>query len=607
MKSNHETTSSSCFGSDDFHSADFESAPLRRDCEQYLGFHPDTDYDLEWILEDAMESNMPDGWKYGDAPDGTRNVYWNTKTGQKSDSRPWDPKYRELFEKEKAKKSQIAAPIDASYSLSSSPPAMSPFGSSTSRSIDREFERMDQEEQKLADLRAKEREAADQVNRLINKAQEKKLALDRQVRNLQVERDNLEQRKILQQQELDQLEAEHVLALSRMKLAHQEALVKVRERQKRELEGVLEETRPERGKKYQTRFQELLQEEELTKNNELVFLEGELRNVQAQYEEQLKSMKKSYGELVSHQGAKLERVKAEGKEEIRKLRGSLELKKIKVVQEFEDQIIDDKRRILKQKFQENKRKLEVQSLKSITIRGRKRKRLSLGLSLPMSLDIIDDSDDSQEQSEREATEASALNISDHDLTEIKPFSSVHVKHVQFGTSSLEVKPEKLPESFWEKGNNAMNEVDSGLNEIGETCRHIRNIAVGENEHLAVALGEFEEQQRGLNNRFQESIQELRKAHQVALGAVSQAHQQMFRWSPKPPRTPQPVRTRKIYPDVVGNRSFVGDDDGDDDEEEESSTVRRVRKFNNAVKIAKKEQAVVRREFHIARVHMEDTN
>jgi hypothetical protein len=175
--------------------------------------------------------------------------------------------------------------------------------------------------------------------------------------------------------------------------------------------------------------------------------------------------------------------------------------------------------------------------------------------------------------------------------------------VRFRESSADVvKPEKIPESFWEKGNNALNEVDSALEEIGEACRDLRNIAVGENEHLAFAMEEFQKQQNGLNRNFHASVQQLRKAHQAALGAVSQAHGEKFIWTPRPPRTPQPVRTKKIYPDI-GPSDYSSLDDKDED----TSALRKVRKFNNAVKIAKKTQAIVRREFHIARIQLESAD
>ena len=73
----------------------------------YLGMDPVEDADLIWIAKEGFMASVPEPWMQCENNDG-ETYFFNKKTNQATWSHPLDAHYKELYQKEKAKKMQGA-------------------------------------------------------------------------------------------------------------------------------------------------------------------------------------------------------------------------------------------------------------------------------------------------------------------------------------------------------------------------------------------------------------------------------------------------------------------------------------------------------------------
>ena len=72
---------------------------------RFLGMDPDEDKDLLWIAKESLKAPLPENWKPCQTEEGDI-YYFNFKSGESLWDHPCDNHYRELFKREKTKKTK---------------------------------------------------------------------------------------------------------------------------------------------------------------------------------------------------------------------------------------------------------------------------------------------------------------------------------------------------------------------------------------------------------------------------------------------------------------------------------------------------------------------
>jgi hypothetical protein len=327
----------------EFDPTDFQTPEIRRQCKEFLGYHSDTDGDLEPILDEAMNSPLPDGWRLYVNRKSGQKLFFHSDQNKQSELRPFLASFRQKFQVEKAR---------LRNSVGSSDPPDS--NDATAESLDHHFEPEDvhnRNRTQLDELRKRHRTEINREKQFLAEVQRRRRQYQSELRQLQNERHGI--RKLRQQnvQDLAELKADHEQVLSQMKRDHEQQIRKLalmQEAEMHHLMGDITAVRSQRLKqfvsdrqKYRAAIERLLDPSEPQRP---VTLENEIDRIRGKYEHQLFELKNAYELAVLEQRLALQHAESEGKEELKRLRASLDQRKALEIARYEKDILKERQR-----------------------------------------------------------------------------------------------------------------------------------------------------------------------------------------------------------------------------------------------------------------------
>ena len=242
----------------EFDPKDFQDMGTRKACETELGYVAGEDDEFDWLIDEAMESPLPEGWRMYRTSHG-EVCFFNARTRRFQSVRPFAPHFAERLRVAKLKRAdETVVPLSDSLSISS---VHKPCDS-TSESIDKEFERLDavpkpaKQSPKRETAKVSSPKSSAKVSPVARKESPKnqrspprektpgrvRAGNDDGMLEVQEQRINIEEMKRRNQQKIDELKREHRLQKARLKAE-----------QKREIDDLInqiESVKREKLKKY---------------------------------------------------------------------------------------------------------------------------------------------------------------------------------------------------------------------------------------------------------------------------------------------------------------------------------------------------------------------
>ena len=485
----------------EFDPADFQDLETRKACEVELGYVAGEDDEFDWMIDEAMESPLPDGWRMYRTSHG-QLCFFNAATKKFQSVRPFAPRFAERLRVAKLKRAdETVVPLSDSLSISS---VHKPCDS-TSESIDKEFERLDEvpkpvkqsptrvskertpvarkESPKKASSPtrvSKERtpvarkESPKKVQTQRSPPREKKparLGNDDGMLEVQEQRINIEEMKRRNQQKIDELKREHRLQKARLKAE-----------QKREIDELInqiESVKREKLKKYSSdrdryraAVRKFVDDFDVDERFQIENLESNLQEAKRSYESQLGRMKYLYERELRCVRNMIQQIREQGNAEIERLKRELAERKKQELDKFEKDIFGEKKKILTERLESKKAELRICNAKIFSLKQRKGSPRRLRISNPFALDIIDNTSGHL----RVSRNVEVFNKDDRDdfsLTEIPAFG-IKPRQVRFNEFTEPIglslnRPSEVPPRI----HDAIQRMDTAFNEVGTSYTNLK--------------------------------------------------------------------------------------------------------------------------------------
>ena len=413
---------------------DFQDETTRKACEEALGYVPGEDSEFDWIVTEAMDSPLPEGWRMYQSSHGD-TCFFNATTRKFQSVRPFDDEFADKLRNAKVQRAdETVVPLFDNLSISS---VHRPCDS-TSESIDKEFERLNDEipkpkpHSKNSNSKSKTKTKSEtkqtSPQRKTPKKSQQEIENDEALIEAQEQQLRIEEIKRRNQQKLDQLKREHRYQKARLK-----------EQQRQEINSLINEIesiKREKLKKYasdrdkyRAAVRKFVDDFEVEERFQIEDLENNLKSAKQSYELQLGKMKFIYERELQCIRRRIEMIQEQGNAEIERLKMELEQRKKHELEKFERDIFGEKKRILKERLQEKKAELRICTAKIISLKQRQENPPRLRISSPFGLNIIDDENHLKFAKPIEIF--SKCDREDMTLTEIPAFASFKPRQVRF--------------------------------------------------------------------------------------------------------------------------------------------------------------------------------
>ena len=456
MKSQRESDgrSDSCeLFSAEFDPDDFQDDETTKECKKYLGYVEGEDSDLMWVVQQAMDSPLPENWRMYETKSGKR-CFFNVKTKQYQYLRPFAKEFIKKFQKERSKGIDATViPLSDSLSISS---VHKPCDSA-SESFDKE---LDKEQKNSTSLHGNAK-LADEIKK---QNMENNNILE-QLHNQRIEMESL---KIKNKRKMEEMKRQHRIKKAQLKLE-----------QKIEIDQLINQIKSIKGEqlrkyaddrdRYRAAVQKFVEDFDLAERFQVESLESNLHEAQENYESQLARMRSVYDKEIDILKNKIMLIQQRGQLEIEKLTRELERRKSQEIERFEKDILGEKREILKQRLKEKRVELKICNAKIFSIKAGY-PIAKLKISSPFGLNIVDDR-------ELKLTEnVEVFRKCDRDemtMTEIPPFGLSKRKQVRFYDHDNVNSTFERRSSM--KLQSAIDRMDDAFQEVGTSYRNLKTV------------------------------------------------------------------------------------------------------------------------------------
>ena len=472
----------------EFDPEDFQDMGTRKACETELGYVAGEDDEFDWLIDEAMESPLPEGWRMYRTSHG-EVCFFNARTRRFQSVRPFAPHFAERLRVAKLKRAdETVVPLSDSLSISS---VHKPCDS-TSESIDKEFERLDavpkpaKQSPKRETAKVSSPKSSAKVSPVARKESPKnqrssprektpgrvRAGNDDGMLEVQEQRINIEEMKRRNQQKIDELKREHRLQKARLKAE-----------QKREIDDLInqiESVKREKLKKYSSdrdryraAVQKFVDDFDVDERFQIENLESNLQEAKRSYESQLGRMKYLYERELRCVRNMIQQIREQGNAEIERLKRELAERKKQELDKFEKDIFGEKKKILTERLESKKAELRICNAKIFSLKQRKGSPRRLRVSAPFALDIVDNISGHL----RVSHNVEVFNKCDRDdftLTEIPAFGSIKPRQVRFNEFTDPIglsvnRPSEVPPRI----HDAIQRMDTAFNEVGTSYTNLK--------------------------------------------------------------------------------------------------------------------------------------
>jgi hypothetical protein len=356
------------FTPQDFQPRFFQDAATRKACMEFLGFNPDADGSFQWIVDKAMNSSLPPGWRlYLNESTGQR-AFINPQESARRVIRPFAPSYRQELQSQRSQHRPLKSDLSDSPQLSDH---------ATSESIDREFELGDlarSHDERIRDLKKRQAAELAEEQKLLAVIQQRRKQRLAELQTLEEGRTDMREIEGHNETALEKLRLDHETVVRQHQQMHEREIEKLKAKQKAELGqwvGEIEALRAQRLKKAMSdreKYRNVIQRfVGSVEDEEQGPFEDEMNEIRERQEKLLFQIKSAYERVVEEEQMKLQEARAQGEHELMLLKASLEQKRLIVIKEHEREMLNEKKKGLERKLQQRKKILRIWSAKPIFV------------------------------------------------------------------------------------------------------------------------------------------------------------------------------------------------------------------------------------------------